>query len=317
MKIFYLNTFKTVMKKTVNHFSFLTIGKTQESKEASESFKRYVGYGASKILAYNPTKEKLDEIMGYESASAPEYVKEENGEKVAYIHFIVETDPELCNGIDIKNKAVFVLRAKPALSSNGETVQVIDDFGNYAKMNYEDAKAHKPLPGNYKIDQTGYRIACVGEVDLTVFLKKFLNVPNSLDYTNGVWTLKKDAKENAMFKLTNIKDYFKGDFSEIKEALAYQPNNKIKLLYGVRTSDEGKQYQAICTNADLILKNNATANDFAKAEKDLTGSKNAGKYSNIEYKVQDLAEYDVQPTNLDAPSGAKGSEDSGSDMPWD
>jgi hypothetical protein len=300
-----------------NGFSFLAIGKTQESTEAGEGFKRYVGYGSSKILTFNPTKEKLDEIMGYESSFDPKYVDDAEGEKKVNIHFIVETDPDLCNGIDIKNKAMFTLKLKPALSSSGETVEVIDDYGNYSRMNYEDAKAHKPLPGNYKIDQTGYRIACEGEVDLTVFLKKFLNIPSSLDYSNGVWTVKKDAKTNAQFKLESIKDYFKGDFSEIKEALAYQPNNKVKLLYGVKTKEDGKQTQVVCTSADLVLKNNASASEITKAEKDLASAKNAGKYSSIDYRVQELQEYDVQPTNLNAAPSAKGSEDSAGDMPWD
>ena len=100
---------------------------------------------------------------------------------------------------------MFTLRAKPALSSDGTTVQVLDDYGNYARVNFEDAKAGKALPPNYKIDQIHYRIACEGEVDLTVFLKKFLGIPNSLDYTNGAWTVKKDAAENAKFGQTGPK----------------------------------------------------------------------------------------------------------------
>lgn len=302
--------------KTENHYSFLTIGKTQESTEASEGFKKYVGYGSSRILGYNLPKDKLDEIMGYESSFEPEYIKKEDGEKVANIHFIVETNPDLCGGIDIKQKAMFTLKPKPALSSDGNTVQVIDDYGNHARMNYEDAKAHKPLPGNYKIDQTNYRIACEGEVDLTAFIQKYLNMPNSLDYINGVWTVKKDAATTSKMRFDRIKDFFNGDFSEIQEALDYQPNNQVKLLYGVKTKEDGKQSQVVCTNADLILRNNANANSIAKAAKDLESAKRAGKYANIDYRVQELAEYDVQPTNLESPSVAKGSEDS-SMMPWD
>ena len=302
----------------INSFSFLAIGKTQESSEGSEGFKRYIGYGSSRILGFNLPKDKIDEIMGYESSFDPVYAEEKDGEKIANIHFIVETNPDACNGIDIKQKAMFTIKNKPALSSDGITVQVIDDYGNYSRMNFEDAKAHKPLPSNYKIDQTNYRIAYEGEVDLTVFLQKFLNLPSSLDYTNGVWTVKKDAKTNAIFKLEHIKDFFKGDFSEIKEALDYQPNNQVKLLYGVKTKEDGKQAQVVCTNADLTLRNNANADTIAKAAKNLASAKSAGKYANIDYIVQELAEYDVQPTNLEAPaSGNKGSEDSGSDMPWD
>lgn len=299
------------MKEEVNAFSFLVIGNTQEVSEAGEGFKRYVGIGASRILAYNPTKEKLDEIMGYESSFEPEYTREVDGEKEASIHFIIQTVPEQCNGIEIKNKAMFTLRAKPALSSDGTTVQVLDDYGNYARVNFEDAKAGKALPSNYKIDQTHYRIACEGEVDLTVFLKKFLGIPNSLDYSNGVWTVKKDAAENAKFRLENIKDYFKGDFSEIQQALDYQPNNVIKLLYGVKTKDDGKQIQTVCTNADLTMRNNASASVIARVEKDLASAKQHGKYSNIDYRVCELQEWNVEPTNLE-----KTSEDTNDEMPW-
>ena len=46
-----------------NSYSFLAIGKTQESKEAQE-FKKYVGVGSSFVVAVNPTKKKLEEEKG-------------------------------------------------------------------------------------------------------------------------------------------------------------------------------------------------------------------------------------------------------------
>jgi len=288
------------MEEIKKGYVFLTVGKTVDS--AAQSFSRYVGIGTSRIIAYNPTKEQLDEIMGYESQFEPEYIKEENGEKVVNIHIIVQTVPEQCNGIDIKTKAMFTLRPKAALSSNGESVQVIDDYGNYAWANYADAKAGKTLPANKKIDQSHYRIACDGEVDLTVFFKKFLGVPNSLDYANGVWTVKKDA-ENAVFRL-DVKELLKGNFSDIKEAIELQPNNTIKLLYGVKTKEDGKQQQVVCTGADFTMRSNASQAVIAKVEKDLASTKSAGKYSNIEYSVQDLTEYKVTPTNLASPAPA-------------
>jgi PHP family Zn ribbon phosphoesterase len=141
-------------------------------------------------------------------------------------------------------------------------------------------------------------------------------MPSSLDYTNGVWTVKKDASTNAKFKLENIKSYFNGDFSEIQEALNYQPNNQIKLLYGVKTTD-GKQYQQVCTREQMMLNNAAGSNAITKLANDLANAKNNGSFSNIDYRVQELQEYDVQPTNLEAAPSAKGSEDSAGDMPWD
>ena len=306
--------------KKINGYSFLAIGKTQESTEAQD-FKRYIGVGSTFVKGVQPTKEELSEFFGYD-AQEPEYVRDgENGKEVN-ITFLLQTDPETNNGIELKSRAMFTLRATPAYNKDQTKVQVIDKYGNYTWADAETAKAGTTLSENMAVDQKNYRMAAVGECDLVAFLKKFLGVPNSLKYTNGVWTLVDNA-EDGLFGLEHIKDYFKGDFKELKEALALQPNNKIKLLYGVRTTDEGKQYQAVCTRGEMILRNNAGTNAIAKLEKDLVASKNAGSFSNIDYRVQELQEWDVKPTNLeksayttgDMPFDAPSADNGG--MPWD
>lgn len=309
--------YTTVMKEKINAVSFLAIGKTQESSEGSEGFKRYVGLASSRVLAVNPNKKQLDEIMGYESQSEPEYLKEDEQGKQAIITFIVSPDPATNNDIDLKTRATIILRPQPAYNRDKTKVQVIDQYGNFTWADTEVAKAGGKIEHANKLDK--YRMACVGECALVDFLKKFLNVPDAYDYKNGAWVKKENGKaDEGIFSLEKIKDYFKGDFSEIKEAIALQPNNKIKLLYGVRTNDEGKQYQAVCTKEQMMLNNGAGSNSITKLANDLANAKNNGSFSNIDYRVQELQEYDVQPTNLEsAPSSAKGSEDSSNDMPWD
>lgn len=301
------------MKKN-NNYSFLLVGQTQESTETSEGgFKRYIGIGSSRILGFNPKKVQLDEWRGFESANEPEYIRDgENGKEVI-VSFVVRTDPDTNNGIEITNTVNFHLRNEPAISQEGSTVQVIDRYGNNARVPLEDAKAGKALGPNMKIDQTHYRMAIRGEVDLVTFLKTFLNIPASLDYQNGTWTLKKDAQKG-QFGFEHIENLFKGDFTEIQEALNYQPNNKIKLLYGVRTKD-GKQYQAIAERADFFLRNNANASAIARLEKSLIDAKNRNQYQDTEFKIQELAEYTVEPTNLDQPA-ASADTSSNSGMPW-
>lgn len=306
------------MNKTINAVSFLAIGKTQESKEGSEGFKKYVGLASSKVLAVCPKKEKLDELMGYESQSDPEYIKEDDNGKMASVTFIVRTDPEANNGIEITNRATITLRPVKAYNRDKSKVQVIDQYGNFTWADTEVAEAGGKIEHAQKLDK--YRIACVGECALVDFLKKYLNVPDAYDYKNGVWIKKENGKaEEGLFTLEKIKDYFKGDFTELKEAIALQPNNKVKLLYGVRTNDEGKQYQAVCTKEQMVLNNGSSANTIAKLISTLAKAKENGSFQNIDYRVQELQEFDVQPTNLDnTPSEAHGSEDSnsGSEMPW-
>lgn len=300
---------------TINSYSFLAIGKTQESKETQE-FKKYVGVGSSFVVAVNPTKKELESIYGRELPNDPEYVADGDNGKEARVTFIVKTDPEVNNGIEMINRVMFTLRNAPAYNRDQTKVQVIDKFGNTSWANSEDAKAGRKLlssNGNpLKIDNS-YRIAAHGEPELVNFLKIYLGVEDAFKYVNGSWA-KKDDEENYVFGLEKVKDYFKGDFTEIKEAIALQPNNKVKLLYGVHTTDEGKQYQTVATRLNMVLPNYAGSKALAKLEQELANAKSAGSYSNTDFRVQELAEYTVEATNLSTAPASTGSEDS---MPWD
>ena len=305
--------------KANNSYSFLVVGKTQQSTESLE-FKKYVGVGSSFVVAVNPTKKELEDLYGREIPNDPEYVVDTDNGKEARVSFVVKTDPNACNGIEITNRIMFTLRNAPAYNRDESKVQVIDQYGNTTWASTEDAKAGKKLlssEGRELMIDSKYRMACVGEADLINFLKHYLNVGNVFKYVNGSW-IKKDNAEDYVFGLEHIKDYFSGNFSEIKDAIALQPNNKVKLLYGVRTTDEGKQYQAIATRNNMILPNYAGSNAYAKLEKELMNAKNAGAYATTEFKVQELAEYNVEVTDLSTPKEDNFGTESGSgDMPWD
>lgn len=305
------------MSKT--NFVFLTVGKTTESKEAVE-FKRYIGVGTSKVLAVNPDKKTLDDIMGFESQSEPQYVAETEEGKEARITFIVGTVPEDNNGVDIKNRLMFTLRNTPAYNRDKTKVQVIDAYGNTSWMATEDAKAgNKPLSANGSPLRIAdkYRMAYQGEPELVDFLKTYLGVGSAFNYSNGQWILKSDASD-FLFSLEHIKDYFNGDFKELRQAIALQPNNKVKLLYGVRTTDEGKQYQAIASRHNMFLRNSAGDSAYERLAKELASIKQAGAYANTEFKVsKDLVEYDVQATDLSKPvQQTPAAPDMDDDLPW-
>lgn len=304
------------MSKLSKSYSLLIVGKTQESTETQE-FERYIGLGSSYVLAVNPNKAELEKIFGREVANEPEYVVDTENGKEARIHFIVRTDPEQCNGIEITNRLMFTLQNSPAYTEDKSLVQVIDEFGNSTLATTEDTKTGKKIlskEGKEKKLGPKYRMACRGEADLVAFLKKYLGVKDAFNYIDGAWILKEKV-DDFYFGLEHISDYFKGDFSELREALKMQPNNKVKLLYGVRTSTDSngnkREYQAIASRGDLILANNAGSNAIAKVEKELARIKSNGGYPSTEFKVQELAKYEVEPTNLDTPA------ESTSEMPWD
>lgn len=313
-KTILINMVKDI-KNNNRAFAFITVGKTKESTEAAE-FKRYIGVGSTRVLAVNPSKQERDELLGYEIPQEPEYTGTDDNGQFARVSFIVATDPAVNNGIDIKNILSFTLRPVQACNRDQTKLQVIDDFGNSAWGPADDVKAKKQLlnaNGTPLKIAPNYHIACRGEADLVAFLKAYLNVEDAFDYANGTWSLKKNT-EDYVFKLEHIKNYFTGDFSEIKEAIKLQPHNKVKLLYGVRTTDEGKQYQAIASGGEFILRNSANSHMLARLEKNLFNAKQAGRYATTEFKVQELQEFSVTPTDLSQP--AQSSEDSEA-MPWD
>lgn len=294
-----------------NHFSFLVVGKTQESTEGGSSdFKRYIGLASCHVLAVNPSKEKLDELQGYES-TAPVYTGEDADGKYADIMFLVKTDPAVNNGIEVMQRAYFRVRARAAKNGDGTKTQVIDQYGNTAWLPTEDANNGTKPDNIQKLDK--FRIAADGEAALIDFLKKFLNVPDAFNYVNGSWVKKEGAAaDEGQLALENIKDLFNGNFKEILDAVAMRPNNKIKLLWGVQTKD-GKMTQKICTTEKLMLANGANSTAIARLESQLADMKSRGKFANIEYKVQDLQEYTVEPTNLDKPVASSSAQDA---MPW-
>lgn len=293
-------------------FSFLTVGKTSESTESGNSFKRYIGQASCHVLAVNPDAKKLEEIYGREMP-VPEYTGERDGVKFVRIDMILKTDPETNNGIDTIARATFFLRNEPAINREGTRQQVIDIYGNTTYGDIEDVKAKKPLltaNGNPAKIGPNYRPTCAGEADLVAFLKAYLVVPESFIYPNGKWELGPKA-DDGKFSLDNIKDYFNGDVKEVRDAIAMQPNNKVKLLFGVRTNpDDNKQYQDVCTRGDMILPNYSNAVD--RLEKRLADAKAAGSWPNTEYKVCALQEYQVEASDLNSVA-----EDSSSAMPWD
>jgi hypothetical protein len=217
-------------------------------------------------------------------------------------------------------KVSYFIRKEYRFNKDHTKIQVIDKYGRTAWVTEEEAKNHRiPQyangPANLDAD---YRPVYNGEEDLTNFIKTYLSIPNVQKYVDGKWVMV-DNPADCEARLGEADKLFDGNFKEIKDIMSYQPNNKVKILFGVRTTDDGKQYQTVASREDLILHNNAGSNAITKLATRLAEMKSNGSFANTDFRVQELAEYDVQPTNLDQPaSGNKGSEDSSSgDMPWD
>jgi hypothetical protein len=297
------------MKKNIG-FNFMAFSKGAVSTEGN-TVKRYVGVAPVFVLGVNPNKEELEKLYNTQLENAPEYLSEvevgEDKHKVpnVRIDFIVKTDAEKCGGIEFTTKVSFFIRKEPRVKKDGSKIQVIDKYSRTAWVTKEQYK-NKEIPvyanGPANIDKD-YRACFHGEEELTNFIKAYLNIPNVMKYVNGKWVMG-DNLDLCEARLEHIEDYFKGDFSELRGAIALQPTNKVKVLFGVRTTDDNKQYQAVYTQ--MFLKNNIT--DYSKLDANLQERKAAGAYPTTEFIVGDLKEYNVEATDL--------SNSGSSDMPF-
>lgn len=294
----------------------MAFSKGQESTEGVQ-IKRYVGVASSYVLAVNPSKEELEKHFGRELENAPVYVSEAevNGKKVPQvkIDFLIQADPAKYkdaegSALDLKTRVTFFLRRAGRTSSAGKW-QIIDKYGRTAWATEEEIQQHKvPVYGNGKpanID-SAYRKAYDGEESLIKFLIAYLGIQAPATYVNGEWvTNDADKLADSEASLEHIEDYFKGDVSELRSIIALQPNNKVKVCYGVRKADDGREFQTTYTR--MFLKNRAT--NYSKLDEDIQKAKNAGAMPTVEFDTTELHEFVVTPTTFEEPATA--------DLPFD
>lgn len=283
---------------------------------STESIERklYKGVGSFFVLGVNPTKAEQEKLYGITLDKEPEYLGEQevNGNKVktVRISFIVKSDGEKHidvdgNPIELITNHTFFLRNEPCKGGKSGKYQIVDAYGNFAWADEETIKSgaipqYANGPANI---HSGYRIAWVGEQQLTEFLMKYMCIPSSLKWDNGAVVGWVDNLADCECRLDHIKDYFNGNFSELKTILSYQPNNKVKIAVGVKTTNEGKQLQATYTRMCL---SNATSK-YNGLDKDIKAS-TENSQNPIDYTgdgnkspIGDLAEYVVVATSFNKP----------------
>lgn len=290
----------------------MAIAKGRISAEAQE-FKRYIGVAPMFIKAVNPSKSEHEELFETELEDAPVYIgtkSDADGNEFQTARISVVFNPDIEKiGFDMPfiSMALF-LENRPRYNADKTKVQVIDKYGNTGWPTIEEAKAHATIlknkngeDYNSNLDKD-YRPAYVGEEDLMNFVKTYLNIPSRLTYDRDSKTWGPNTKvkaEECECRFDNLTAVFKGDFSEIKDALGFQPTNKVKVLLGVRTdSESGKLYQAVYTKKFL---SNAATNysSLDKEIQDMIANAAAnGRTLTTEYDVNAVHEYVVTPTQF-------------------
>ena len=304
----------------------MAISRGNASKEAQE-FKRYIGVCPVFVKAVNPNKVEHEKLFNTTLEEAPIYVQDKedaegNSYKNVRISVVMQPDVEKIGfEMPLITMPLFVTNQKQFGAKSGK-YQVVDKYGRFAWATEAEISA-KEIPTNSngkKADiSNDYRIAYVGEEALTKFIRAFLYIPEITVWDNNEQCRvpnTKDKPEECECRLDveTFEKLFKGDFSEIKEILGFQPNNKVKVCLGVRTdANSGKLFQSVYTKK--FISNAAT--NYSSLDKmlqaDASYAAENNKVLNTEYSAETVHEYSVTPTNFSAAPEAAPS----GDMPFD
>ena len=287
----------------------MAVSRGQESTEGAVR-KLYIGVGSSYILGVNPSKAELEKLYGRTQDKDPEYLGsvDVNGAQIPQVRidFIAKPDPE--KYLDSQNQPIdtfihvpIYLRRMYKVGSKSNKYQIIDKYGRTAWATKEEIEA-KRIP-IYQTKDGGtmqanispeYFVAYEGLEELTKLIRAYLNIPTVEKWENSKVVGLIDNPADAEVLPDHIEDYFKGGFKELKEIFGYQPNNKVKIAYGVKTTADNKQYQTAYTK--MFLKNNIT--DYSKLKKEIESTKENGGLSTTEFDFNEFHEYQIVPTTF-------------------
>lgn len=271
----------------------MAISKGRSTESASESkFSQYTGVDQFKVLGVNPDLETLHS-WGVNLKEQPEYTSiDEDGVKNCRIQFWVQSVsiPEFITRLEFRLKN----KKNETVKDGVHKVQMIDKYGNSSWLTDIEIKAKKrPVQKNgnpARFCPDVMRPCRPGEAALTEFIKFFVNIPDSHRYKNEQWTLINDL-DTAECILANVGKYFDGDFSELAEALSYQPENTVQLLCGIRTGKDGRIYQEVY--ADKCFR--AGTNDAGKKfSEEIADRKSKGGLKTSDYTFGDLKAWMVK-----------------------
>lgn len=287
--------------------AFMAVAAGKEAVE-SKPFPKYVGVGAVKVLTVNPTQAELTKMFPTrEFAEEVKYVVDATADKPqsVRIDFWIESIPDKNNGAEFIQKVSYFIQNSPFINKDNTKCQYIDAFGETGWLDINTPV----VPEGSRMSTTGLRKAYRGEESLTKFIKAMLNISDRGYFKDGEFhkaSFIKDPKdlEACYAQLEKINSYFKGDFSELKTIVIGAISNKLKLVFGVKTTLENKTYADVFT--DYPMKYAVTKYDYV--QKLIMSSKGAGRYPDTTFgeNLSEFKEYVLAPTDLSSAPSASG-----------
>lgn len=271
------------------------------SNNNSTEFARYIGVAALHVIAVNPDMATLNKY-GFKVTEEPEYCKTSGDTQYGNIRLLCAID-------DMPGKPIVSLyfRAYAEVQNNGANTKakVIDKYGNTAWATREEIKA-KAIPvyanGNKAIIDTEYKPCHRGEEELVKFIKTYIKVSpyRYKDKRTGQYMLSKNPGECYFERWKKLAE---GDATEIEEALSQKKDGLIRVVLGIRTSDDNKKYQTFIPAEFLSFGTSPVQRDgkriFTYAQRIIDNWQKDGRNSNESYSAEPVREYAPKPSNVD------------------
>ncbi len=263
--------------------------------------RKYIGVASISVLAINPNNAKL-RSYGWlipDGADEPKYqVVDSEGRKSFRLRLLVQVN-------DFDEKPVIALdywlRPDVVFNKDQTKCKIIDSYGRTAYGTKTEVQTHQiPQysngPANISSD---YKPCHVGEEEIVTFLMKFLNVTPLRVFDR----LKKDwvpTKDPGHVTIDNWKALCDGNISEIASAIALQPDNRVKVVLGIRTTEDNKSYQTFLQTT--YISNGAipdrNTGEYTTARKAIDKWMEGHSNSTIDFSASPVTEWSVSATEV-------------------
>ena len=304
------------------------VDNTNQSKTVSNgesSIAKYIGVASVNILAINPNNEKLRKY-GWQIADGsaePVYSTtiERNGKKIetSRVRFLVQI-------MDLDDRPVipldFWVHNEYEINKEGTKCKIIDSYVRTAWATKDDVRAKRvPQYSNGPASiSPQYTLCHVGEETILSFLFKYLNITpfRVFDRAQNQFV---PSKNPGRLTIDNWAPLCAGNVSEIAEYVSLQPDNCVKVILGIRTTDENKTYQTFLT--DGFLSNGSFVNkdtgEYVQARKLIDAYMSSHENTQNSFEATPVREWKEEASVVrdnasdvyDAPSAPEESESSG------
>lgn len=273
----------------------MSFGTAQQAGDGYAS-KLYTGVENFKVVGVCPNHEQLKQIYGDNAKEDTYVLTSQEGEPQLKIVMYLDNQAEESED-EIKTKMTFFVTKKVRKTNDGLKTQYINAYGKTAwipdgtKLPENGTYDIVGENGTYAFETKNARPALSGEENLIGMLRNLLNLPS-------LPKAEKPEDSESYFSIEDWNVMFSGNFNTLREVILNSPN-KIGVLLGVKTVDDGKMYQDVF-NRHTLRQWSKESRKFDYLRKDVVNTKQNGGYPNTEFGAPDyvLREYaaDATPT---------------------